>query len=112
VSGRLEGCPVSVGIGSRVELAPCAAFELGRLFGSGGSGVTPPLSGGAWWAAPVLLAALRWNAVGPLFLQLSGGGGLTLIREDFVIHEPNQQVVHTVPIGFAEAGAALGIHFP
>jgi len=112
MAARLEACPLSVALGSSVDVTPCAAFELGKVSGAGGSDVVPQRSGSSWWVAPVLLASLRWNPLGPLFVQVSLGGGLSLNREKFVLHEPDQVPVHTVPLGFAEVGGALGVHFP
>lgn len=115
--GRLAGCPGSWALASGLELGPCVGLTVGRISGSGGSGLTPPSNGSDWWAAAELMGALRYAMAGPVFLQALGGAGISLYRPTFALHtgagSTREDVpFHQVRAGFGEFGIALGVHFP
>ncbi|HEX7670162.1 MAG TPA: hypothetical protein VF395_11285 [Polyangiaceae bacterium] len=109
---RLTGCPVSVELLTPdLALSPCLAFDAGRILGTGGGSVDGSRAGGIFWLSASGLAKVRWKIVDPLFVELEGGGGLTLIHGGFDLQGPHE-TVHTIPAGFGLAGFGVGAHFP
>src|SRR5690349_25041242 len=83
--GQIAGCPLWVEIVPDVTFAPCVAFDLGQVLGSGGGTVQSSQSGSLTWAAFELVARLRANIGGPLFAEVVGSGGLTLNHQRFTL---------------------------
>jgi hypothetical protein len=114
--GRLAGCPGAYALTKGLEVAPCLGVALGRIAGAGGTGLSPSTNRSDWWAATDVLATLRFDVGGPLFLQALGGVGFTLYRPTFTLHTgggaAREDTFYSVPPGFAEFGIALGAHFP
>jgi hypothetical protein len=107
LAGRAEGCPVAWRAG-RVDLRPCAAFELGATGASaeGEAGVDDR----SLWAAPA--AQLRLAvALEPhwLWLEASGGALVPLIRNE--IFFGSQSLYRDAPAVF-HAGIGLSVRLP
>ena len=108
--GQIAGCPLWVEIVPDVTFAPCLAFDLGQVIGSGAHGVQNALTDGLTWAAFELIARLRANIGGPLFAEVVGSGGLTLNHQRFTLEGVDP--VYKIPTGFGSFGLGLGVHFP
>jgi hypothetical protein len=92
VTGALVGCVGLLPPRGRVELAPCAALELGRIEGRG-FGVSSPSAGDALWVAPELGLVGRVSLTPWLGARLDVRGAAPLARPDFVLSGVG--VVHT-----------------
>ncbi|HEX4340974.1 MAG TPA: hypothetical protein VH062_33930 [Polyangiaceae bacterium] len=113
VAGQLSGCPISVRIVDGVGVAPCLAFDLGKVLGTGGG--QGGQSGSLWWATVEAVARLRSALGGPLFAEVTGGGGIQLAPGEFDVFAADgvsKVRVYKLPTGFGFFGLALGVHFP
>jgi hypothetical protein len=103
VAGTLAACAVALR-GRTAELAPCAGFELGRLYASG-FGVAQPGSGGALWSTAKLgaLGVLRLGDGLALTLRLDAGAPFA--RPRFVLENVGA-VFRSAPV---VGRAAIGV---
>lgn len=103
--GDLAACPLRVPLGDSAALRTCAAMELGVIVARG-SETTNPRSDTRPWVTPRLEAEVDVRAVAGISLQLHGGIGLPLVRDDYAI---GTEVVHTVPPVTWALGLRLGL---
>lgn len=105
--GRLEACPVSVHLATRLRLDPCGVLEVGRVRAEGdASAVDEPVAVSRWWVAPGASASLHWDGHG-WFARLGGLALAPATRDEFVFLTPERRVhqASTVVVG---AHLALG----
>jgi len=100
-AARVEGCPLGLELG-RLDLRPCAAFDLGAI-GASAAGVSDV----AWWlsAAAHARAAVSF---GRLALEAQLGAVLPLTRYEVSAPAPAPVLEHTKIIGLS---CGLGARF-
>lgn len=107
-TGRLEACPLSIGLTRRARLDPCAAVEVGRLTARGAEGaVVVSRSVTRWWVAPGASAAVHWGFEG-WFARLGALALLPVTRDQFVFSAPDRAVHQASAVVL---GAHLGLGF-
>ena len=89
---RLASCPYR--IGTRVSLATCLTFDLGRLHGDGSHTLADRTSS-AYWYGPGASAAATFGVLPWLRLQLELGALTPLARDRFYF-DPSE-TVHRIP---------------
>jgi len=113
-AGQIEGCPISVPIAGGVAVVPCLGLDAGKILGNASSAVPRGQSGSLWWIAVEGNAHLHSELTGPLFAEVTGGGGVTTAPGKFVFVRSTSQpeLVFDMPALFGSFGLALGAHFP
>jgi hypothetical protein len=113
-AARLEGCPVSFGLGV-VSFEPCASFELGLLRGDGDSLTKPGLAtlasgGGSPWLAPGALGRLV-ASFDPIVVLLEATAGVPLVREKFglLLNQTEQDPKFQAPSVVFGGSLGLGV---
>lgn len=106
VGGQVEGCPATVG--SVLELAGCAALDLGVMAtsssGRGGA------SDSAIWSAAELLARLAFHPGRRIAIEAQGGALVPFTRYDLGVGNGANTLYRTAAAGFAGAvGLAMQI---
>jgi hypothetical protein len=101
---RLDLCPF-VFFGA---VSPCLRGELGRIQGKTFSTAGARLDSGAWAVAELTLSA-RWAPATPVFFELEGALGPTLVRPTFLF---GARELYAVPALSAGGALNAGVHFP
>lgn len=94
---------------SRFDLAPCARFELGRLWGQGRNLADDELSGGATWAAAVPGVRLGFEVVHGFWLDAELAAALPLLPSAFTVIGVGE--VHESPAVAGRLSAGFSLHF-
>lgn len=108
-AARVSGCPIRGDLTPWLVLRPCASFEAGALLARG-EGVDEVESSASPWLAAGVSGRLQLFPSDWLMLEISGEGGLALVRPRFVI-DP------AIEVGEADFvlgvfGGSVGIRFP
>jgi hypothetical protein len=92
---------------SRLELAPCARLEYGRLWGRGRNLEGAAFSGGATWLALLAAVKVGFEVVDPLSAVLELAAGAPLLAAEFAVDGLGQ--AHETPdvFGRVSFGAEL-----
>jgi hypothetical protein len=106
VQGKLEGCPAT--IGSVVQLAGCAALDLGVMATSGAG--AEGSSDSAFWSAAEVLARLALHPGGRIAVEAQGGALVPFTRYELGVGNGSNSLYRTAAAGFAGAvGVAMQI---
>jgi hypothetical protein len=105
---QLSLCPAGMQPSARWDWRACAAFQLGRLRGSGFETLSPASKSVLWSAAGAQLEG-RFEVIGPLWLGWEGALTFPFTRESFYL-DP-QQRLHRVPPWAVSFGVGLGLRF-
>jgi hypothetical protein len=109
MTGRVTGCPVRARFaGTRLWMAPCGSFELGRLSATS-DGVPRSGTATALWAALGLLSRIQVDA-GPLFVGAEGGAVFPLVSDSFYF-TPDRVTAFEVPGAALRATLGAGLSF-
>jgi len=111
---RLEACPVALGLAEHFSLAPCLAFDVGRLRAEAPNapGSTGPQN--IAWAAAIALARVSWIFRERLSLGLDSELGVPLVRHSFRVVNPDNslELVQEVPKIGVGLKFGVGVRFP
>lgn len=117
LAGDIVGCPLRVPASGEFALRPCVGLEAGRLTGKGRA-ARNSAEESATWLAMTGSARLAWTLFDRLEIDLTTGGFLSLVRDDFFF-EPapgsaNTEgvVVHEIPAAGVRGSIGLGAVFP
>jgi hypothetical protein len=103
--GVIDACPLQASVGP-LRLLPCLELEAGVVNASGHD-VTPTRSEARPWLALGAVGRVRYVPISPLFLEVSGGLRVPLLRDHFYF-EPNNTVFEAPALsGFA--GGTIGL---
>jgi hypothetical protein len=93
----------------RFDLAPCARFELGRIWGQGRNLEDGELSGGATWAAAVPGVRFGFEVVHGFWLDTELAAALPLLPSAFTVVGVGE--VHESPAVAGRLAAGFSLHF-
>ena len=112
LAGRLSLCPVSLELGTRFEILPCAGIEAGYLGGSGQRNAALPdaRSAAIFWSAATTELLVRWHAGPIVVLEVGGELGFPLVRHNFIFEGPSQ-LIYEVPVIGAGVRVGAALHF-
>jgi hypothetical protein len=117
LAGDIIGCPLRLPATGALAVRPCLGFEAGQLTGKGRAAKNSAEES-ATWLAMTGSARLDWTVFDVLQIDLTGGGFLSLTRDDFFF-EPapgsagtEGVVVHEIPAGGLRASIGVGALFP
>ncbi|HMJ54194.1 MAG TPA: hypothetical protein VK540_19065 [Polyangiaceae bacterium] len=112
LAGKVSLCPVSLALGSRLELAPCVGIDVGQLGGKGeqSASLAEPQSAAIFWSAAEAGFLFRWQAAGFLALEAQAALGFPLVRHSFIFEGP-MQLIYDVPAIGAGAGVGAAVRF-
>jgi hypothetical protein len=107
LAGALAACPLRLGKGddAKVQLVPCARFEIGDIHGQG-EGIPAARDQRSLWTAGGLEVAARWKVHSALTLELTSALLLPLRRHTYVI-DPQRVIHQTGALVFQAGGGAL-----
>jgi hypothetical protein len=109
LAGRLEVCPVRLGLSRSLVLPACAGVEAGVLIAEGKGGVVNPKTLDFAWVAAVLAPRVRLE-LGHVFAELVAEERFPLARRTFKFR-PNS-FVNEIPYVAFGAVATVGLRFP
>jgi hypothetical protein len=112
LGGRVEGCPLSTGLGTIGRFELCLLLELGSLSGEGDASSALANSGAAtvFWSAVALPARLRVAVGSRLHLETQAEVAVPLSQRVFVFERPREEVARAPAVGFS-GRIGLGVTF-
>jgi hypothetical protein len=108
VLGTLDLCPLRLELGS-FAFVPCGRVSAGALHGEGVQ-IFQPHKETRPWVDVGLVVVARWAPVSPVFVELSGGPLVPLLRDRFHFDDPDV-TIHQAPAVGGVAGADVGVSF-
>ncbi len=110
--GRLEGCPITLGIPDVLELEPCAATYVGIFLAEGltSSALPRARTDQSFWLSASLVARAS-VFIGFAWFEAATELGVPITRKEYIFERP-REVAFTVPSAGYGARFGLKIKFP
>jgi hypothetical protein len=113
ITAGLEACPLAWSPVPRLELLPCAGFEIGPLMAQGSVNERGGTSAQAtwWWADATATARAEWALSDALHLELKGGALVPLTHNTYAIGNPETSI-YSAPLASFVLLAGVMMQFP
>ncbi len=108
--GRLEGCPLRIGLAEHLAAQPCAGVDAGALAAEGlpGDEISNPRRTTELWLAAAVIGRLQMDLDDFLLLEAQADLRFPLLQHEFYLETPERDVHQVPPVAF---GASLGVGF-